>query len=77
MALARCLDRGSTVIGALRRSESQLADRVAMKVRSSRRFGRIGQLEHRMLCWLRDRVLKLVPVGARLGQMEGIVGHEA
>jgi hypothetical protein len=50
---------------------------VLISYASSRLLGRIGHLEYRMLCWLRDRILNLVHVEVQLRQMERSVGHEA
>jgi 2-polyprenyl-6-methoxyphenol hydroxylase-like FAD-dependent oxidoreductase len=82
VVLARCLldvDEADSmeVAHALRRYEGLRAERVATIVRRSRRIGQVGQLENPLLCLLRDRSLKLLPAKVNLGQMEGIVGHEA
>ncbi len=48
-----------------------------MVVRRSRRVGRVGQLEHPLLCRLRDRMLAMIPPKVQLRQLEEVVGYEA
>ena len=78
VVLARCLRESGAgdAAGSLRRYEALRADRTAAIVRSSRRVGTVGQLESPVLCWMRDRALKMVPAERQLRQIQEIVGYE-
>ncbi len=79
VVLARCLgesgEAGDT-IGTLRRYEALRSGRTAAIIRRSRRVGTVGQLESPLLCWLRDRALKIVPAETQLRQIQDVVGYE-
>jgi 2-polyprenyl-6-methoxyphenol hydroxylase-like FAD-dependent oxidoreductase len=77
VVMARCLDEGGATAAALRSYERLRSDRAAMVVWRSRSFGRVGQVENPLLCWLRDRALAMIPTNAQLRQLEEIVGQEA
>ena len=77
VVLARCLGERGATAEALRSYERLRSDRVAMVVRRSRRVGTIGQVKNPAICWLRDRVLAMIPPKAQLRQLEEVVGYEA
>jgi 2-polyprenyl-6-methoxyphenol hydroxylase-like FAD-dependent oxidoreductase len=77
VVLARCLGERGATVEALRSYERLRSDRVAMVVRRSRRVGMVGQVKSQAICWLRDRVLAMIPPKAHLRQLEEVVGYEA
>ena len=79
VVLAGCVRErrnGDDVAGALRLYEERRKRQTAMVVRRSRMMGRIGQLENGLLRALRDRVVRAMPLGARVRQLEPILGYE-
>ena len=77
VVLARCLGEGGATAESLRRYERLRSARVAMLVRRSRRIGLVGQVKNPAICWLRERVLVMIPPKAQLRQLEEVVGYEA
>lgn len=73
---SRRLRGASDIEAALRLYEGLRAARTAAIVRRSRRVGQVGQVEHPLLCRLRDAALKAVPERAQLKQLEAIAGYE-
>jgi 2-polyprenyl-6-methoxyphenol hydroxylase-like FAD-dependent oxidoreductase len=78
MVLARCLAEpgGSSVQDALRRYESERIRRTAGIVTTSRRIGQVFQAESRILCWLRDAVLRLTPASASYRNLAAVAGYD-
>jgi 2-polyprenyl-6-methoxyphenol hydroxylase-like FAD-dependent oxidoreductase len=76
VVLARCLNEEGATAEALRRYERLRSARVAIVVRRSWRVGRVGQLENPLVCWLRGRVLAMIPPKVQLRQLEEVVGYE-
>lgn len=76
VVLAECLGAADNVEAALRLYEGLRAARTAAIVRRSRRVGRVGQVEHPLLCRLRDAALKALPERIQLKQLEAIAGYE-
>jgi 2-polyprenyl-6-methoxyphenol hydroxylase-like FAD-dependent oxidoreductase len=76
IVLARCLKEEDSVTAALQLYEGRRVDRTTFVVRRSRLVGRIGQLEHPLLCKLRDALTKATPPRVQLRQLDSIVGYE-
>jgi FAD-dependent urate hydroxylase len=73
VTLAACLQRFSTVEGALRGYEQRRYARTAMLVELSRRIGAATQVENQSLCRLRNRIIRLTPERVTLNQFRRIV----
>lgn len=74
--LAGCLREEPEVEAALRAYETNRTGRTAAIVWLSRRMGRIGQLEHPLLCRLRDTAVKRMPNFIQRRQLQIVLGHE-
>jgi 2-polyprenyl-6-methoxyphenol hydroxylase-like FAD-dependent oxidoreductase len=70
VVLARCLENGAEVEGALREYEHLRVGRTNAMTRQARRMGAMGQWENRVACWIRDRVIALTPARAQERQLE-------
>ncbi len=58
----------AAIASALRRYEARRVPRANAFVRASRRFGEVGQWEHPVATWLRNRALRLMPASAQIRQ---------
>lgn len=76
LAIARCLRESDTLAEGLRRYERERMPRTAWITEQSRRIGRIGQFESRLLCTLRDAVVRLAPDSLAIKQIERAVEHD-
>ena len=79
VVLADCLggrqgDAGS-IAAALRLYEGRRRARTTELVRSSRRVGRVLQLENPLLCGLRDALVGALPSGAVFRQLDPVLGY--
>lgn len=61
VTLARCLSEAATVAEALQRYESERRPRTAWITEQSWKFGRIGQLDNRLACALRNLIVRFTP----------------
>ena len=77
VGLAGCLQEEAGVAAALRSYEARRTRRTAAIVRLSRRMGQVGQLEHPLLCRLRDATAKRLPASIQRRQLQMILGYEA
>lgn len=75
--LADALREEAGVEVALRSYETRRTSRTADIVRLSRRMGRVGQLEHPLLCRLRNTAVKRMPVRIQRRQLQMVLGYEA
>ncbi|HKS27917.1 MAG TPA: FAD-dependent monooxygenase [Pyrinomonadaceae bacterium] len=76
LALARCLRQDVDLQESLRRYERERMPRTAWITSQSRRIGRIGQFQSRLLCAMRDRFVQLAPDSLALKQIERAVSHD-
>jgi FAD-dependent urate hydroxylase len=77
VALAECLEGGTSVEAAIERYEEKRTRRTAAIVRGSRRMGRVAQLENPLACRLRNAAVRAVPARVQMRQLEALVGHGA
>jgi 2-polyprenyl-6-methoxyphenol hydroxylase-like FAD-dependent oxidoreductase len=61
VVLARCLTAEADLPAALARYQAQRLPRANGFVSQSRRLGQVGQWQHPLACWVRDRLFRLVP----------------
>lgn len=76
LALARCLRQEDDLTKSLRRYERERMPRTAWITNQSRKIGRIGQMESRLLCALRDAFLRLTPDSLTIKQIQRAVEHD-
>lgn len=76
VVLAESLRGADSAASGLRSYEARRAERTGEIVRRSRRFGRVMRIENPLLCGLRDALVGLAPSGARLRQLDPVVGYE-
>lgn len=76
LALARCLRLEDDLRESLRRYERERMPRTAWITEQSQRIGRIGQIENRLLCTLRDAFVQLAPDSLTLRQIQRAVEHD-
>jgi 2-polyprenyl-6-methoxyphenol hydroxylase-like FAD-dependent oxidoreductase len=74
LVLAGYLGRGGTVDTALRCYERDRQRRTARIIRQSWNMGRQIQWRHPLACWLRDRVIRLMPLALHVRTLEQIIG---
>ena len=77
VVLAGSLREEPNVEGALKLYEANRTGRTAAIVRLSRRMGRVGQLEHPLLCRLRDETVKRMPDLVQRRQLQKVLAYEA
>ncbi len=75
VVLARCLARDSNVTKAIQAYESQRIPRTTNVINTSRKIGRMLQLENPILCWFRDIGMKLMS-GVSLARILVYAGYE-
>ena len=75
--LGRCLKDGGDVASSLRLYESHRVRRTGAIVKRSRFAGQIVQLEHPLLCVLREAVARKTSARTQLRQVEKVVKYEA
>lgn len=75
--LADCLREKTGIAAALSFYEARRTVRTSAIVRLSRRMGRVGQLEHPLLCRLRDTAVKRMPDFIQCKQLQMVLGYEA
>ena len=76
LVLARHLDGGQDVPTALRSYESERIPRTSSIVTTSRRVGRMGQIESPIFCKLRNAALGLMPLSMTYRSLESVAGFE-
>ncbi|HEX8176544.1 MAG TPA: FAD-dependent monooxygenase [Pyrinomonadaceae bacterium] len=76
LALARCLRQGEDLQESLRRYERERMPRTAWITNQSRKIGRIGQFQSRLLCTLRDAFIQLAPDSLTIKQIQRAVEHD-
>jgi FAD-dependent urate hydroxylase len=76
LALARCLRQSDNLTEGLRHYERERMPRTAWITKQSRRIGRIGQFQSRLLCTLRDAFVQLAPDSLTVKQIERAVEHD-
>lgn len=77
VALAACLSGATDIPLALRAYESQRAKRTRAIVDLSWQIGKVGQIENKFACWLRDAALRHIPKSAQLKQFTSVFGMDA
>jgi 2-polyprenyl-6-methoxyphenol hydroxylase-like FAD-dependent oxidoreductase len=77
LVLARCLARGDNLEASLRRYEQERMPRTAWVTNQSWKIGRVGQLENRLACVLRDFVIGVTPDFVIKKQLSRAVSFEA
>ncbi len=76
VVIADCLREKTRVAAALRIYEARRAVRTSAIVRLSRRMGRVGQLEHPLLCRLRNTAVKRMPDLVQRRQLRMVLGYD-
>lgn len=76
LALARCLREADVLTESLHRYERERMPRTAWITNQSRKIGRIGQIENRLLCTLRDAFIQLAPDSLTIRQIQRAVEHD-
>jgi FAD-dependent urate hydroxylase len=76
LALARCLRQSDKLMEGLQRYERERMPRTAWITRQSRKIGRIGQFQSRLLCTLRDAFVQFAPDSLTIKQIERAVEHD-
>jgi 2-polyprenyl-6-methoxyphenol hydroxylase-like FAD-dependent oxidoreductase len=76
LVLARCLVRESNLAAALNRYEAERRPRTAEITNQSWQIGRIGQLENRLGCAVRNFVIRVTPDSVMKKRLEKVVGYE-
>jgi 2-polyprenyl-6-methoxyphenol hydroxylase-like FAD-dependent oxidoreductase len=76
VVLARCLEQERDLASALSRYEAERMPRTKWITQQSWTIGRIGQLDNRLACALRDTLVGLAPGFAVNRQLERAVGFE-
>jgi 2-polyprenyl-6-methoxyphenol hydroxylase-like FAD-dependent oxidoreductase len=64
-------------VAALREYEARRKRRTAMIIRRSRQIGRLGQWSNPALCRLRNTLLRRIPAGSALKQLEGVLSYDS
>lgn len=77
LALAECVRGAADIASALQMYESQRIKRTSAIVNLSWRIGKVGQIENKFACWLRNTTLKHLPKGVQLKQFEAILEVDA
>ncbi|HEX8035117.1 MAG TPA: FAD-dependent oxidoreductase [Ktedonobacterales bacterium] len=77
VALAACLRGATDIAPALRAYESQRIKRTRAIVDLSWQIGKVGQIENKFACWLRDTAMKHIPKSAQLKQFTAVLGEDA
>ncbi len=77
VVLARCLRQEPGLVAALKRYEAERMPRTSWITAQSWKIGRIGQLENRFACMLRNLVFGLTPAAIIKKPLEQAVGFEA
>jgi 2-polyprenyl-6-methoxyphenol hydroxylase-like FAD-dependent oxidoreductase len=76
VVLGKCLGQAGDLAAALRDYEARRFARTAAMVVNSRHLGRLGRLEHPVLCRLRDRLIGITYQGLGLKQHEANMAYE-
>lgn len=77
VALAACLNSATDIAPALRAYESQRIKRTHAIVDLSWQIGKVGQIDNKLACWLRDAAMRLIPKSAQLKQWTAVLGMQA
>ena len=64
VVLAHALERSRTLTAALADYERRRVERTSRIVKASFGFGKIAQLENPLIIWLRNALLRLIPVAS-------------
>ncbi|HMB91110.1 MAG TPA: hypothetical protein VKP65_09710, partial [Rhodothermales bacterium] len=73
--LARCLQKAA-IVQALQVYEVQRIRRASAITLESRRIGQVGQWEHPVSCWLRNRLIQSIPQPVHLKQLRATFQFE-
>ncbi|MGB3634154.1 MAG: FAD-dependent monooxygenase [Rubrobacteraceae bacterium] len=76
VVLADCLRGKTGIAAALESYEARRTVRTSVIVRLSRRMGRVGQLEHPLLCRVRDTAVKRMPDSIQRRQLRMVLGYD-
>jgi 2-polyprenyl-6-methoxyphenol hydroxylase-like FAD-dependent oxidoreductase len=76
VTLARSLAQAPDVTAALHRYEAERHPRTARVTSQSWQIGRVGQLENRLACALRNAVIRLTPARIMQEQVAQVINHE-
>lgn len=75
-ALAHCLAGNETIAIGLAQYQALRIPRAKQIMQQSRQIGKVGQLENPLLCWLRNRIVKLVPENIRNESIAQVAGYD-
>lgn len=76
VVLARCLSQEGDLPRALRRYETERMSRTAWITDQSWKIGRLGQLENRLACRVRDFLLRITPDRVTRKTLERAAGYD-
>lgn len=76
LMLARCVRERPQLPEALLLYEQRRLQRTSLIVSSSRRMGRLMQLEHPLAVKARNAVLRIIPPGVQMNRMAWLIGYE-
>lgn len=74
--LGQCLHSFSDHVEAFRKYESMRQQRTASITNNSWRFGRVGQWQNPLACWLRKWLYKMMPASFRDKELLKVVGYD-